>query len=143
MRVLQVAAKGGKSSVVRVPENAHVVPAVSTALISRGLVTIRPPGKGASGDRPLLLAVPHDHTVHATDAHALELACVRRPLHAAAISGFGRKFPTYCSAVKLAWRWVSAHMFGDHLTFEAVELLVAVSCRLYWIAISALQSRMV
>ena len=58
---------------------------------------------------------------------ALTTQCVDRPAHAAAVAGLRQRHRSYAGAVRLMLRWLGSAMFGDAVSHEAVELLVAVS----------------
>lgn len=45
--------------------------------------------------------------------------------HSSMINGLRGRFPVYGQVVRLAKRWVSAHLFSNALTEETIELLVA------------------
>jgi hypothetical protein len=69
--------------------------------------------------------------VSATAAHtaakALSQRCVDSPLHSACINGLRLKHRAFAGTVRVTLQWLAANMFGDHISQEAVELLVAVS----------------
>ncbi|KAG8383986.1 hypothetical protein BUALT_Bualt04G0070800 [Buddleja alternifolia] len=48
-----------------------------------------------------------------------------RGQHSSMINGLRGRYPVYGPVVRLAKRWVSAHLFSNSLTEEAIELLVA------------------
>ena len=60
------------------------------------------------------------------EADTLQQALVFRPEHASTLHGLHMKHPSLAGAVRLALRWLSAHMFLNHVEHEIVELLVAV-----------------
>ena len=62
----------------------------------------------------------------AATVKALTLQCVDRPGHSGAIAGLRLKHRAYAGTVRLVLRWLACQMFGDHVSVEAVELLVAV-----------------
>ena len=51
----------------------------------------------------------------------------QRSSHHALLVNLSAAFPALLSSIRLAQRWVNAHMFGGHITCEAVELLTAAS----------------
>eukprot|EP00898_Chlorokybus_atmophyticus_P007576 jgi/Chlat1/781/Chrsp104S01309 len=56
---------------------------------------------------------------------ALEESLRHRSVHASQLSGLHGQYPAFGPSVRLAKRWVSAHMFGNQVCEEAVELLMA------------------
>ncbi|WOK92270.1 nucleolar protein 6 isoform X1 [Canna indica] len=48
-----------------------------------------------------------------------------RSQHSSMINGLHGRYPTYGPVVRLAKRWVSAHLFSSFLAEEAIELIVA------------------
>ncbi|KZV53865.1 nucleolar protein 6 [Dorcoceras hygrometricum] len=48
-----------------------------------------------------------------------------RSQHSSMLNGLQGRFPVYGQVVRLAKRWVSAHLFSNALTEETIELLVA------------------
>lgn len=75
-----------------------------------------------SGHEPPVVLPPARAAAQAAD---LRMECVLKPRHAALVRMLQAQRPAYGGAVRLARRWLAAHMFGDHLRTEAVELLVA------------------
>lgn len=57
----------------------------------------------------------------------MDRECVQAPLHHAAVHGAAVKYHALTKTLRLAKRWISAHYFSDHISDEAVELLVT-SC---------------
>ena len=50
-----------------------------------------------------------------------------RAWHQGAVSGVAGVIPAFGAAVRLAKRWVGAHLLSPHLAEEAVELMVAAA----------------
>ncbi len=80
-------------------------------------------GCGAAAYGAVPSSVP---TAGSIRAKALSTQCVDKTAHASIINGLASRFPAYGGAVRLTLHWLAAHMFGDYLSQEAVELLVAV-----------------
>lgn len=62
---------------------------------------------------------------HQAEAAALARDLLYRPMHHALVRSMCGKHYAYSRTVRLAKRWLAAHMFSAHITEEAVELLVA------------------
>jgi len=76
-------------------------------------------------DRRLaLLARRNDETATA-EATQLRLQFEFLPLHAGGIRAFSQQHTFFTSAVRIAQRWVAAHLLADEVPFEVVECLVA------------------
>ena len=64
-------------------------------------------------------------TIDPARAEAMSRECVQAPLHHSALHSTAVRFHAFTKTVRLAKRWLSAHLFSDHIAEETVELLVA------------------
>ena len=110
----------------------------------KGFINVAPPSRSGSDGAASRKAFAEQRRALATDenlkaaqqellqeADNLTRHLVHRPIHGSAVHGLVMKHRALGGAIRLAVKWLSAHMFLPHIQHELVELLVSVRVWLY------------